>query len=311
MNLESISTIFEDPLVKKLTNLAILLVVLFLVAAWLRRIVAKRIGNADVRYRVRKSMGAATWVIAGLFVASTFSDRLGGLAVTFGVAGAGIAFALQEVIASVAGRVAILFGGFYDVGDRVQVGGIKGDVIDIGVLRTTVMEIGDWVKGDLYTGRVVRVANSFVFKEPVFNYSGDFSFLWDEIIVPVKYGSDRALTRRVLEEVAEAETSEFVETSKQAWQRMTSKYRIEEMRVEPLVTLVANDNWLEYTIRYVVPYTRRRTTKNALFERLMDAVDATNGKVALASATFHLVETPVVDVRILPGEAGAPKAEAS
>jgi small-conductance mechanosensitive channel len=97
---------------------------------------------------------------------------LSSLTVALGVAGAGagIAFALQEVIASVAGWIALSFGQFYAVGDPVQLGSIKGDVIDIGVLRTTLMEIGEWVKGDQYNGRIVRVVNSFVFKEPVYNY---------------------------------------------------------------------------------------------------------------------------------------------
>ncbi len=99
-----------------------------------------------------------------------------GLSVALGVPGAGIAFALQEVIASVASWVAVSFGNFYSPGDRVQLGGIKGDVIDVGVLRTTLMEMGEWVNGDLYNGRIVRVANSFVFKEPVYNYSADFPF---------------------------------------------------------------------------------------------------------------------------------------
>ena len=99
-------------------------------------------------------------------------------------------FALQEVIMSIAGWIAIVTGDFYKSGDRVMVGGIKGDVIDLGVLRTTVMELGDWVDGDLYNGRIVRIANSFVFKEPVFNYSSDFPFLWDEIKIPIQYGSD-------------------------------------------------------------------------------------------------------------------------
>ena len=77
-------------------------------------------------------------------------DKLGNLTVAFGVAGAGIAFALQEVIASIAGWVAVSFSNFYSVEDRVQLGGITGDVIDIGVLRTTLMETGQWVKGDQY-----------------------------------------------------------------------------------------------------------------------------------------------------------------
>src|SRR5690625_3506240 len=89
-------------------------------------------------------------------------------------------------------------GGFYKTGDRVQLGGIRGDVMDIGVLRTTIMEIGQWVDGDLYNGRIVLIANSFVFKEPVFNYSGDFPFLWDEIKIPIQYGSNYEMVNEIL-----------------------------------------------------------------------------------------------------------------
>jgi small-conductance mechanosensitive channel len=128
---------------------------------------------------------------------SVFSDRLGQSTVAFGVAGAGFAFALQEVIASVAGWLAVSWGGFYRTGDRVQLGGIKSDVVDIGMLRTTLLEVGQWVNGDLYNGRVLRVANSFVFKEPVFNYSADLPFLRDEIRVPIRYGTDWRLARRL------------------------------------------------------------------------------------------------------------------
>ena len=124
---------------------------------------------------------------------------MGGLTVALGVAGAGIAFALQEVIASFAGWLAIMFGGFYKTGDRVQLGGIKGDVMDIGVLRTTIMETGQWVDGDLYNGRIVLITNSFVFKEPVFNYSGDFPFLWDEIKIPIQYGSNYDLATEIIQ----------------------------------------------------------------------------------------------------------------
>lgn len=72
----------------------------------------------------------------------------------------------------------------------MQLSGIKGDEMDVNALRTTLIETGQWVDGDLYNGRIVRIANSFVFKEPVFNYSGDFPFLWDEIKIPVQFGFD-------------------------------------------------------------------------------------------------------------------------
>jgi len=191
-----------NPTAEKLLILAVGAVVIGVFVRLFKRVVASRVGETDTRYRARKLVSFVGYVAVIILILVVFQDRLGSVAVGLGVAGAGIAFALQEVIASVAGWLAISFGGFFKTGDRIQLGGIKGDVIDVGVLRTTVMEIGDWISGDQYSGRVVRIANSFVFKEPVFNYSGDFPFLWDEIKIPVKYGSDHKLAREILERVA-------------------------------------------------------------------------------------------------------------
>ena len=79
---------------------------------------------------------------------------------------------------------------------------------------------------------------------------------------------------------------------------MVSNYMVEEATVRSGVTLVANDNWLEYTVRYVVDFKKRRLTKDALFTRILDEIDLTNGKVGMASMTVHLVEMPTVDVRM-------------
>lgn len=298
---EKLATWLFDPTLGRVVAafLAVVLVaaVVRLAHVWL----ARRVRDHTTRYRARKFVTLFGYLLAILVVATVFSDRLGGLTVAFGVAGAGVAFALQEVIASVAGWAAVSFSGFYKPGDRVQLGGIRGDVIDIGILRTTLMECGQWVAGDLYNGRIVRVANSFVFKEPVFNYSGDFPFLWDEIVLPVKYGSDVQRARSILARVAEEVVGGYSRGAREAWSTLVQRYLIEDAQVTPMVTLVANDNWVELTLRYVVDYKRRRTTKDLLFTRVLEEVDATEGKVALASATYHLVEAPVLDVRLTQG----------
>lgn len=255
--------------------------------------------DSDSRYYARKLITFIGYLAGFVFITIVFKDRLGGLTVAIGVASAGIAFALQEVIASVAGWIAISFGGFYKPGDRVQLGGIKGDVIDIGILRTTLMELGEWVNSDLYTGRIVRIANSFVFKEPVFNYSGDFPFLWDEIHVPIKYGSDHRLARHILAQVVdEIATDDVTSAAKVAWQTMVRKYLIENAKIEPAVTLTLTDNWMEFTVRYVVDYKKRRLAKDQLFTRILDEFAKTENRVSIASTTIHLVEAPMLDIRI-------------
>ncbi len=294
---QSLEHIFIDPTLGKIVAVAIGIAIILTIAKILKRTLTRYIKESDTRYRVRKVLTFLSYLAILVFLTVLFSDQLGGLTVAFGVAGAGIAFALQEVIASFAGWVAISFGGFYKIGDRVQLGGIKGDVIDIGVLRSTVMEVGEWVKGDLYNGRVVRIANSFVFKEPVFNYSGDFPFLWDEIVIPVKYGSDYRAARAVLERVAQEITGDFAREAQISWKTMVDKFMIEDARVEPSVTLVANDNWMEFTVRYVVDYKNRRTTKDVLFQRILEEIDRAKGKIALASATFEVVGIPPVKIK--------------
>lgn len=299
---ESVRAFLFDPTVGKLIAAAIALIVVISISRAIKGSVKRYVKNVDSRYRLRKFITFLSYLVIILLLTIIFSDRLGGLTVAMGVAGAGVAFALQEVIASFAGWFAITFAGFFKTGDRVQLGGIKGDVIDISFLRTTIMEIGEWVKGDLYTGRVVRVANSFVFKEPVYNYSGDFPFLWDEIIVPVKYGSDHKMAREIFERVGNEITGDYSKKAVSAWEEMLSKFRLEDAGVAPVVTLMANDNWMEFTLRYVVNFKARRQTKDVLFTRLLDEFEATGGKVEIASSTFQLVGAPAIDVRMVKAE---------
>lgn len=263
--------------------------------------VQKTTRDQDGAYRTKKALDFVSYLIIILVLLFVYSKNLGGLSVALGVTGAGVAFALQEVIASVAGWIALMFGNFYRTGDRVQLGGIKGDVIDIGILRTTLMETGQWVDGDLYNGRIVRIANSFVFKEPVFNYSGDFPFLWDEIKIPIQYGSDYGMAQAILEKIATDQVAKNAEEGKRIWNKMVSKYLIEDAQLEPMVSLTANDNWVEFTLRYVVDYKSRRRTKHGLFSSILKEVAATSGKVRFGSATFEVVGVPELQIKRTPG----------
>jgi small-conductance mechanosensitive channel len=296
--------IFHPTLVKFLIALVGLAIV-YVLSKVAQRGISRRIEDASTRYSARKFVALFGYFLAIVVVATVFSDRLAGLTVALGVAGAGVAFALQEVIVSVAGWMALSFGRYYSPGDRVQLGGIKGDVIDIGILRTTLMEVGQWVNADLYNGRIVRVANSFVFKEPVFNYSADFPFLWDEITLPVRYGSDWEYTRKMLQQVADEVCRGFAVHSLAAWRDAVHKYRLEEARIEPAITLAATDNWIEFTTRYIVAYQERRTVRDRLFTRILEEVDKSGNRIRLASATFEIVNLPGIDVSFTEGKASA------
>ena len=286
------SEILTYPVIGKFILIFIGIILIWIFVKVLQRSFISRFKDSTSRYRTRKAVSFGGFILGITLVIIVFSDKLSGLTIALGVIGAGITFALQEVITSFAGWLAVSINGLYRIGDRVELGGVKGDVMDIGMLRTTIMEIGQWVDGDLYNGRIVSVGNSFVFKEPLYNYSRDFPFLWDEVKVPVQYGSDYALASTIFLKVANEVAEKLSDNVHEEWKNLQRKYLLEDARTEPFVSMIANDNWVEFTIRYVVNYRRRRTTKTELFTRLLNEIELTKGAVKIASATFQLVDSP-------------------
>jgi small-conductance mechanosensitive channel len=287
------------PLAAKAAALVIAFAVTVGVVYFVKARINSLVKESTTRYKMRKVFTLVAYFVFALIAISIFKQDMSGFAVAIGVIGGGIAFALQEVIISIAGWLAITFSSFYRVGDRIKIGSIYGDVIDIGILRTTLMECGDWVSSDLYNGRIVRVANSFIFKDPVYNYSGEFPFLWDEIKVPIRYGSSVEYTRSTLESIAQEVVGDFTASVAQSWINLSKMYAVEEARIEPTVTVVATDNWIEFTLRYVVDFKKRRSTRDQLFTRFLEEVERSGGKIQMASATSEIVAFPSLRVETL------------
>lgn len=295
---EFVEQYMKNDNIGKIAVLVIGIAIIWIVIRFVKRRLIGNIANNDYKYKTKKVLDFAGYLLVLILLTIVYRDKLAGLTIMLGVAGAGIAIALQEVIASVAGWLTIMFAGFYKTGDRVQVGGIKGDVVDIGVLRTTIMETGEWVDGDLYNGRIVFVANSFVFKEPVFNYSGEFPFLWDEIKIPVQYGSDYEQAKKIFLNIAADVAGDLTTESKEKWNSMLYKYKLEDAQTAPMVSIVTNENWVEFTLRYVVTYKKRRWTKSELFTRILTEIEKPDSKVTITTATLSIVGAPDLNVNL-------------
>ena len=273
--------------------------VFILVLTWLiQKAVNRSITGMAARYRTKKAIRFISYILIVILAIVTFTGKAQYFSLTIGLISAGIAFALQEVVLSIAGWVAIYASNIYKPGDRIEINGIKGDVIDIGMTKTTLMEVGVWISSDNYSGRIVQVSNSNVFKTSVHNYSTDFPFLWDEINLPIEYGSDVNEAFEILEKVTESLLLPYARTAAEEWKRMTRKYLIEKANVEPTVSMKLTDNWIEFNIRYVVDYKQRRGTKGQVYRELYERILGTNGKVTLASATFGITDMPELDVRM-------------
>jgi small-conductance mechanosensitive channel len=277
----------------------ILWVTFILFISWLlRRSLGKGIIDNSTRYRVKKIIRLISYGLIIFLMIIMFTGNVQYFTVSIGLISAGVAFALQEVILSVAGWFAIFGSNIYKPGDRIEMNGIKGDVIDIGITKTTLMEIGVWVKSDNYSGRIVQLSNAFVLKGAVHNYSTDFPFVWDEIDLPIKYGSDIHLANSIINKITNESLLNYAKFAKDHWKKMVNKYLIEDATIEPTITLKLTDNWIEFNLRYIVDYKKRRITKNELFIKILNEFEKTNGKISIASATFEIVGLPKLNVEV-------------
>jgi small-conductance mechanosensitive channel len=263
------------------------IVVIYTVFSVLERTLPRHFGRADARYKVRKFVAIFGYVCVVLFLAILFEDRLGRLSFAIGVVGAGVAVALQDVVASIAGAFSIGFSKLYTVGDRVQIGdNTRGDVIDIGLLRTTLMETGSWVSKDLYNGRVVRVPNSAVLKGTVYNYSQGFPFLWDEIKIVLTTTSDCRYAREMLLRVGRESIGEYLIEAQISWKVVSDNFRIQKPPLEPFVTLSVVNGSLEFGLSYVVEYTKRTAKQDELFSKIVEEVAKSNGRLQWSSSSI-------------------------
>lgn len=282
----------EHPLTTNILKYLVFVFIILSLISFLRRLLKKNLPNVSIRYKSQKGVEVLGYILILFLTISYFTGNIKDFTLAIGLLSAGITITLQELILSIAGSFYIFFVKVYKPGDRIEINGIKGDVIDIDSIYTTMMEIGEWTSSDNYSGRIVKLSNSFVFKGAIYNYSQDFPFVWDEFNLPIRYGSDIELAKKIIIDIAVETLSEYVAHSLSNWNEIVNKYYIEDAQVAPTIALTITDNWIQFNLRYIVDYKKRRHTKHVLNEKIGKAILATNGKVVLASATFEIVKIP-------------------
>ncbi|QXP55333.1 mechanosensitive ion channel family protein [Cellulophaga sp. HaHa_2_95] len=297
--METLNTFLEHPTSLKIAKLALWVVVIVASISFLRKVLKKRIADLAIRYKAQKGVEIIGYVLIALLILISFTVKnLEDYTIIIGLFTAGITFTLQELILSIAGSFYIFFVRVYKPGDRIEINGIKGDVIDIDSIYTTLMEMGEWVSSDNYSGRIVKISNAFVFKGPIKNYSMDFPFVWDELNILITYESDLDLAKKIVLEQAELLLADYTEKSIAKWEEMVERYYIEDSKLAPSIAINLTDNWVAINLRYITDYKKRRATKHELLELIQREIKATRGTVSFASTTLQLLKIPEVDVQL-------------
>jgi small-conductance mechanosensitive channel len=218
----------------------------------------RHITDSKTRYSLNKAIGIFTAVIALVFIIRIWIPDTQSLIVALGIIGAGLAIGLQDVVRNFVGGIVILSSNIFEVGDRIELADELGDVMDIGLMNTTVMELRRWVNGDQPTGRITAIPNGKVITGPVHNYTKDHSFLWDEITIHVTYDSNWKSAKDIILEIVRQETARTVAEAEAEIDKIGEKYYLPKNVVEPAVYIVTADSSIAMHIRYVTEVYNRR-----------------------------------------------------
>lgn len=272
---------FPDLISDNATNLGLsflFMVLIFTLRYLILRTLVARLADAEAAFRARKLSFYISVALLMFVLASLWTQHLTGAGSFIGLLSAGIAIALSDVLKNVAGWLLILFRRPFKVGDRIEVGPNSGDVIDIGVFRFSLMEIGNWVDADQTTGRVLHIPNGIVFVEPLANYNEGFPYIWLEVPVTVTFESDWEAAREMVQETIErhaADPGQVVEIGDH--ERAANQYFSLYRDLAPAVYVKAIDFGATVTGRVLVPARGRRLIESRIWQDLLRAINETPG----------------------------------
>ena len=261
------------PILIKALQSVIIVLIFYVTKNFIEDVTKTKIHDAKERYIFRKTVSIiVTFVVIASFFVIWFTETTQ-LIIAYGILSAGIAIALQDLLKSLAGGFVIFFSRPFRAGDRIEVEGVIGDVLDIRNFSTTIMEIGEWVDGDQYTGRIIQLPNSFILNQSVKNYTKDFLFIWDEVRIMLVYGSKWKKAEDIALKISKEITHDLEMSAKKELVNMGDKYFITSYDVETRIYTKITDNGLDMRLRYVVDPRQRRTTKQLLVQKLLYAFD--------------------------------------
>ena len=256
--------------------LSLLVVVGMLVVRYaLRRVVDNRTKDPGRRYRWYKAIGYLTWVLIGLLVVLLWLDGIGSMATIIAILGAGLAIALRDPIVDLGGWLYITWRRPLQVGQRVGIDNVRGDVVDIGPFVFSLMEVGDGVSGPRQsTGRIIQVPNAYIFTRKLVNENLAFEFIWHEIPVVVTFESEWQKAKYILEEIVRRHAGEFAPAAEMQLSKSTDKYLLKAGTLEPIIYTRVVDIGVELTMRFLCAVRQPRVLEHVIWEDVLSAFAA-------------------------------------
>ena len=248
--------------------------------------------NAVNRYNLKRVLRLVVILAVAFTIVSVLFVNWYAAVTALGLVSLILGFALQTPISSFIGWIYLLVRAPYRVGDRIKIGDLRGDVIDVSYLDTTLWEFGgEYLSTDHPSGRIIRIPNANVLSTPVVNYSWPlFPYIWNEIKFHVAYESDLKFVLGTMQRIAEAEVGESMAEKVHVYRDILARTPVDEIDVKekPVVMFRVSENtWLEVMVRYLVHPREAGRVKTRLLEKLLLALNAAPDKVLFPKSNMR------------------------
>jgi len=253
----------------KILYTLVIIALLWVLRLFVIRLVYRRTSDVKIRYQWRKTTFYLGFLVAILLGGRIWYSGFQSFSTYFGLLSAGIAISLKDLLASIAGWIFLMIKKPFTIGDRIQIGELRGDVIDVRLFKFTLLEIGNWVDADQSTGRVIHVPNSLILTESLANYSKGFEYIWDEIPVLITFESDWEKAKALLLGIAQDQTHHLTESAENKVKSASRKFMIFYSKLTPAVFTSVKESGVLLTIRYLCEPRSRRGQQEKIWEEIL------------------------------------------
>lgn len=270
----------------------LIVLVFWIIKRILVRVIDKNVTDIHNSYSWKKTVVYTLTLVSILIIGRIWFVGFQHLATFLGLLSAGVAIALKDLIANLAGWLFIIWRRPFEVGNRIQIGDKAGDVIDLRPFQFTLLEIGNWVNADQSTGRIIHMPNNFIFTQPVCNYDTGFKYIWNEIPVLITFESDWKKAKQILLDLANENALPITEEVAKEIRNAAKKFLIIYNKITPAVYTSVIDSGVLLTVRYLIDIRSRRGSTEAIWEGILTEF-AKYDDINLAYPTYRIMSEQV------------------